>query len=229
MKTNIEKFDKLLNNSIERGEIGVITAKSGVGKTSLLTLIANNIWQDGHNVLQLSADDNETMILKKHQAIISGIPQSDLEDNIETVKSKLEEAYKHNKNKLIIKNIREEIEVNSVIDLIKEIQIKHETKFDTIILDLSSLIKVSQLQYISDLAADLNVVIFIGFQEAERCDGKQFSDYFNSFDNVKFVVSIKKDSNKTRFVDVSKSKVYRNTIMFNNCDFDFNRMIFEIK
>jgi len=66
-------IDNLLKGGLGIGELGVVLAPTGTGKTTLLTKIANSAHADGKNVLQIFFEDNVTNILRKHYTIWSGI------------------------------------------------------------------------------------------------------------------------------------------------------------
>jgi replicative DNA helicase len=54
----IPGIDNLLKGGLAKGEIGVILAPTGVGKSTLTTKIANNAFNLGFNVLQVFFEDN---------------------------------------------------------------------------------------------------------------------------------------------------------------------------
>ena len=54
----IPGIDKLLKGGLAKGEIGVILAPTGVGKTTILTKIANTAFNLGYNVLQVFFEEN---------------------------------------------------------------------------------------------------------------------------------------------------------------------------
>ena len=49
--TGIDGIDNLLNGGLAKGELGVILAPTGVGKTTILTRFANTAFNMGYNVL----------------------------------------------------------------------------------------------------------------------------------------------------------------------------------
>jgi len=62
----IPGIDRLLKGGLAKGEIGVILAPTGVGKTTVLTKIANSAFNLGYNVLQIFFEDNPKIIQRKH-------------------------------------------------------------------------------------------------------------------------------------------------------------------
>ena len=62
----IPGIDRLLKGGLAKGEIGVILAPTGVGKTTVLTKIANTAFNMGYNVLQIFFEDNPKIIQRKH-------------------------------------------------------------------------------------------------------------------------------------------------------------------
>jgi replicative DNA helicase len=54
----IPGIDRLLKGGLAKGEIGVILAPTGVGKSTILTKIANHAFNLGNNVLQIFFEDN---------------------------------------------------------------------------------------------------------------------------------------------------------------------------
>ena len=62
----ISGIDKLLKGGLAKGEIGVVLAPTGVGKTTLMTKITNHAFNLGYNVLQLFFEDNPKIIQRKH-------------------------------------------------------------------------------------------------------------------------------------------------------------------
>lgn len=102
--TGINGIDNLLNGGLAKGELGLILAPSGIGKTTALTKIANYAYNVGLNVLQIIFEDNPKVIQRKHYTIWSKIPQNKLSDNRDLVLAKVEE-YKNRGGKLIIKKL----------------------------------------------------------------------------------------------------------------------------
>lgn len=83
----IEGLDSLLKGGLARGELGVILAPLGVGKTTMMTKMANSAFNTGANVLQVFFEDSLKTIRKKHYTIWTGISPDDLKLNIEEVES----------------------------------------------------------------------------------------------------------------------------------------------
>ena len=71
-------IDRLLKGGLAKGEIGVILAPTGVGKTTLMTKIANSAYNLGYNVLQIFFEDNVKIIQRKHITIWTGIEPDNL-------------------------------------------------------------------------------------------------------------------------------------------------------
>jgi replicative DNA helicase len=69
----IPGIDKLLKGGLAKGEIGVILAPTGVGKTTILSKIANTGFNLGYNVLQIFFEDNPKIIQRKHFTMWTGI------------------------------------------------------------------------------------------------------------------------------------------------------------
>jgi replicative DNA helicase len=102
--TGLDGIDNLLNGGLAKGEIGVILAPTGVGKTTMLTRFANTAFNMGYNVLQIFFEDNPKIIQRKHFTCWTGISPDELSSNKEEVLSKADEM-KKNGGKMILKKL----------------------------------------------------------------------------------------------------------------------------
>lgn len=66
IRTGIEGLDEIMDGGLSKGELAVILAPFGVGKTTMMTKIANTAMSDGYNVLQIFFEDNPKVIQRKH-------------------------------------------------------------------------------------------------------------------------------------------------------------------
>ena len=101
----IPGIDKLLKGGLAKGEIGVILAPTGVGKTTILSKIANTAFNLGYNVLQIFFEDNPKIIQRKHFTMWTGIEPDNLVLHKEDVMSKITEIKETMKNRLILKKM----------------------------------------------------------------------------------------------------------------------------
>jgi replicative DNA helicase len=77
----IPGIDNLLKGGLAKGEIGVILAPTGVGKSTFTTKIANHAFNLGYNVLQIFFEDNPKIIQRKHFTLWTGVHPDDLSEN----------------------------------------------------------------------------------------------------------------------------------------------------
>jgi replicative DNA helicase len=131
----IPGIDKLLKGGLAKGEIGVILAPTGVGKSTLLTKIANTAFNLGYNVLQIFFEDNPKIIQRKHFTLWTGIAPDDLVLHKEEVMSKINEVHETMKNELILKKLSSDsMTMNQIKTQVRKI-IADGTKIDLILLD----------------------------------------------------------------------------------------------
>lgn len=76
--TGIEGLDEKMGGGLSKGELGVILAPFGIGKTTLITKLANTAFNEGHNVLQVFFEDIPKVIQRKHLSCWSNIELNDL-------------------------------------------------------------------------------------------------------------------------------------------------------
>lgn len=84
--TGIEGLDINMGGGLSKGELGVILAPFGVGKTTMITKIANTAKNNGKNVLQIFFEDNKKVIQRKHYACWTKISLNELQDRRAEVK-----------------------------------------------------------------------------------------------------------------------------------------------
>jgi replicative DNA helicase len=93
--TGIEGLDEIMDGGLSKGELAVILAPFGVGKTTMITKIANTAMNYGYNVLQIFFEDNQKVIQRKHLSCWSGHKLNDLslhkDELLEIVESKKKE------------------------------------------------------------------------------------------------------------------------------------------
>jgi replicative DNA helicase len=91
--TGIPELDAkdVLAGGLGRGEIGVITANTGVGKSHFLVQMGANAMRHGKNVLHYTFELTEQAVGIRYDSNLCGISSSDVIDNKETVQKYYEE------------------------------------------------------------------------------------------------------------------------------------------
>ena len=86
--TGFPRLDKkdIFKGGLGRGEIGVVTANTGVGKSHWLVALGANAMRAGKNVLHYTFELTETSVGLRYDSNLCGIPSNDVQDNKELVK-----------------------------------------------------------------------------------------------------------------------------------------------
>jgi replicative DNA helicase len=101
----IPGIDRLLKGGLAKGEIGVVLAPTGVGKSTLLTKISNHAFNLGYNVLQIFFEDNPKIIQRKHITLWTKIHPDELSLRKDEVMEKVKAVKETMTNQLILKKL----------------------------------------------------------------------------------------------------------------------------
>ena len=131
----ITGIDRLLKGGLAKGELGVILAPTGVGKTTVLSKIANSAFNNGYNVLQLFFEDNPKVIQRKHFTMWTGIPPDELPLHREEVLEKARQVKEEMTNKLFLKKLpSDQFTMTQIKNMIRKM-VADGHKIDMIVLD----------------------------------------------------------------------------------------------
>jgi replicative DNA helicase len=245
--TGINGIDNLLDGGLAKGEIGVFLAPTGVGKTTVLTKLANTAYNLGFNVLQIFFEDNPKVIQRKHITCWTGIPQREQVEKREEVLEKI--VPYRDRGKLILEKLpSDRITINVIKNKIRKLQAEGN-KFDMVLLD-----------YIDCVVPDR------GFSDEWKGEGlvmRQFETMCNEFDLVGWtaaqgnrtsissevvttdmmggsikkaqvghvIISIAKTLQQKDLglatIAITKSRVGKDGVVFENCKFDNETLVID--
>ena len=133
--TGIDGLDAMLKGGLGRGELGVVLAPTGTGKTTLLTLFSNTAYNYDFNVLQIFFEDNPSNIKRKHYTIWTGIEPDEQPNNKEEVKQKVEEVRSRCTGSLsIVKLPSDSVTISEIKTRIRK-HISDGKKIDLLVID----------------------------------------------------------------------------------------------
>ena len=98
--TSWEAIDFIMDGGLAGGELGVVVAPSGIGKSWFLQALGVNALKAGKNVVHYTLELNEAYVGLRYATIFSEVPVANIKDNKEEVKSVIE---KQCNGELIIK------------------------------------------------------------------------------------------------------------------------------
>jgi replicative DNA helicase len=104
--TGIKGLDEIMDGGLSKTELGVILAPFGVGKTTMMTKLANTAVNMGYKVLQIFFEDNSKVIQRKHLSCWSNYDLNSLslhKDEIFEMISKMDADMKAKKGGLKLK------------------------------------------------------------------------------------------------------------------------------
>ena len=131
----IPGIDRLLKGGLAKGEIGVILAPTGVGKSTLLTKVANHAFNLGYNVLQIFFEDNPKIIQRKHITLWTKIHPDELSSRKDEIILKVNEVKDSMSNKLILKKLPSDTMTMMQIKNQIRKMISEGVKIDMVLLD----------------------------------------------------------------------------------------------
>jgi len=138
--TGWDCINDLMDGGLGAGELGVVVAPSGVGKTWLLTHIGANAVKQGLNVVHYSMELSEHYVGARYDTVFSGIPSSELKEKKEFVKEKISNLKGH----LLIKYFPPKGVTVSKIQQHIEKMTAAGNKPDVVIVDYADLLLSSQ-------------------------------------------------------------------------------------
>lgn len=90
IKTNWEVVDSLMDGGLAAGELGIITACAGSGKSWVLAKLGAEAMRQGKNVLHFTLELNENYVGLRYDSCFTGIDFQNIRNNIDVVKQKIE-------------------------------------------------------------------------------------------------------------------------------------------
>tara|TARA_R110000787_G_scaffold217357_1_gene326198 strand:+ start:2328 stop:3677 length:1350 start_codon:yes stop_codon:yes gene_type:complete len=90
LPTGWDVIDNLMDGGLGKGELGVVVAPAGIGKSFLLVNLGANVIKQGKNVLHYTLELNEAYVGLRYDSVITGIANQELKYNIEAVKETVE-------------------------------------------------------------------------------------------------------------------------------------------
>ena len=242
----IPGIDRLLKGGLAKGEIGVILAPTGVGKSTVLTKISNHAFNLGFNVLQVFFEDNPKVIQRKHFTLWTKIHPDELSEKKDEVMTKVNEIKETMPNELILKKLPSD--TKTMLQIKNEIRkmIADGVKIDMVVLDYIDCIvpdknlgdewksEGSVMRGFEAMCHELNIVGWTATQgnrssiSSEVVTTDQMGGSIKKAQVGHVIISVAKTLQqkemKLATIAITKSRIGDDGVVFENCKFD-NAMI----
>lgn len=247
--TGVIAIDEVTGGGLGKGEIGIILAPSGVGKTTLLTRIANTAYEEGKNVAQIVFEDTPDQIKRKHYTIWSGVKLSKIDDQREFVLEKVRNkiANYNAGGKLVIKRFSQD---GTTIPDIKNWMLRYEKKFgirfDIVVLDYLDKVEshkrtpdrneaeLAVVKSFEAMCAELDIPGWSAIQGNRSSLGAEFVDAQQTGGNIKrmqiahFYMSVAKTDDQKEAgqanIKILKARFAQDGQTWENCIFNNDTM-----
>ena len=135
--TGWDTVDDLMQGGLGQGELGVIVAPAGVGKTWVLAAIGANAMKRGKHIVHYTLELNEAYVGLRYDSIFTGIANQNLKYHKDDVQSEMEKL----KGDLVIKYYpTKTASVNTISAHLKRI-INLGTEVDMVVVDYGDILK----------------------------------------------------------------------------------------
>jgi len=220
MRTPWEVVDAIMDGGLASGELGVITACAGSGKSWVLAKIGAEAMKNGKNVLHFTLELNENYVGLRYDSCFTGIDFQNIRNNVNVVKDKILNI----PGKLIIKYFPlKTVSAHSLKIHTERIQTLG-TKIDMIIVDYADILKPTSsdknsnsyseaggiYEELRSIAGELQIPIWTASQsnraamDEDIIQANNISDSYRKIMTADFVMSLSrkvndKVSNTARF------------------------------
>jgi len=137
VKTNWSVIDSILDGGLGKGELGVVTAPAGIGKSWFLAHIGSESMKQGKNIVHYTLELNENYVGIRYDACFTGIDFQNIKNNIDVVKERLKTV----PGKLFIKYFPIKTASAQTIKIHTERIMSLGTKIDMIIVDYADILR----------------------------------------------------------------------------------------
>ena len=250
IRTGIVGVDNLLNGGLGRGELGIVLAPTGTGKTTLLTKFANTAYNMGYNVLQIFFEDNPGNIKRKHYTIWSGIAPDDQPEAKEEVKQKVEAIQNNSKGNIkLLKLPSDNVTVSEIKNKIRKLT-SDGFKIDLLVLDYVDCISPERsvngeewkgegsiMRSLESMTNEFDIAIWTATQgnresiSSEVVTGDQMGGSIKKAQIAHVILSIGKTLEQKEHnlatLTLLKSRIGKDGVIFQNCTFNNEYLIID--
>jgi replicative DNA helicase len=245
--TGVVGMDNLLKGGLGRGELGIVLAPTGTGKTTILTKFANTAFNNDNNVLQIFFEDNRDNIRRKHFTIWTNVEPDEQPEYAEEVKEKVLEAQSRSKGVLkMIKMSSDDATISKIKSKIRKL-ISEGFKPDLLVLDYVDCVSSdksidgeewkgegSVMRSLESMTTEFDMAIWTATQgsrdsiSSEVVTSDQMGGSIKKAQIAHVIISIAKTLEQKEHnlatLTLLKSRIGQDGIIFQNCKFD-NKML----
>ena len=222
--TNWECINELMDGGLGPGELGVVVAPSGVGKTWVLCALGAAAVKAGLNVVHYSLELSEHYVGQRYDTVFTQIPSVDVKDKKEEVLDKI----KRLKGKLLIKYFPHKGVSAKKVEAHIEKMIAAGNRPDLIIIDYADLLlshsNKSDSTYgeqggvyieLRGMSGELRIPIWTASQtnrsgiDSEVIEADKIADSYAKVMNADFIMSVSRKS-KDKLNNTARFHIMKN-------------------
>ena len=250
LPTGIVGIDNLLKGGLGIGELGIVLAPTGTGKTTLLTKFANTAYNLGYNVVQIFFEDNPGNIKRKHYTIWSDIAPDEQPEFKDLVKEKIEEAQSRSTGTLkLLKLASDNVTVSEIKNKIRKMN-SDGIKVDLLVLDYVDCISSdkstngeewkgegSVMRSLESMTGEFEMAIWTATQgnresiSSEVVTGDQMGGSIKKAQIAHVILSIGKTLEQKEHnlatLTLLKSRIGKDGVVFQNCKFNNEYLVID--
>lgn len=248
--TGVNGIDGLLKGGLARGELGVVLAPTGVGKSTLLTKFSNSAFNHNCHVLQIFFEDNINAILRKHYTLWTGISPDEQPKMKDVVINIVKE--KENLSNGTLKLMKLPSFGTTLSDIKSKIRkyINEGNKLDLVIIDYVDCITSDKnngedewkgegaiMRGIESMASEFDIAIWVATQgdrssiSTEVVMTNQMGGSIKKAQIGHVIISVGKTleqkEHKLATITLLKSRIGSDGVVFSNCTFDNEYLIID--
>ena len=241
--TGIVGIDNLLEGGLGRGELGVVLAPTGTGKTTLLTKFANTAFNWNYNVVQIFFEDNPGNIKRKHYTVWSGISPKEQPENSEAVKTAVKDAEERSTGGIrLLKLPSDNVTISEIKNKLRKM-ISEGFKVDLLLIDYVDCISPERtnlgeewkgegsiMRSLESMTGEFDIAIWTATQgnresiSSEVVTGDQMGGSIKKAQIAHVILSIGKTLEQKEHnlatLTLLKSRIGRDGVVFQNCKFN---------
>lgn len=163
----VRLFDKCTNGGLKAGELGLVTAKKGLGKTSILVQFGMDSLSQGKQLVHVSFDQHSSNVISWYESIFTETLKKKNVSNASELKNEMV------RNRTILNFNQETFALGKVVNTLKALK-DGGINVSAIVVDGVDLSKVSadDMKSVKDFAAAENLTVWF----SATAEGESLSD-----------------------------------------------------